>query len=190
MKLLLVCIIILGLNNEIKQQPLEVVYTREIEQISNEQTVYNAYLNIAICLKANNRISISEEQFARYCTIMGFCESNLNTQSESNGQQGIPQLTRNTRRLLGIPDILNCSIEEQVWHHYKFFMACPNLRFIKSLEDLHMTNFKPYGVRKSRANGSKLDFNKDGWINKIDMMLFHKTKIKENKIIKQMYYEI
>lgn len=190
MKLLLVCIVILGLNNEIKQQPLEVVYTKEIEQISNEQTVYNAYLNIAICLKANNRISISEEQFARYCTIMGFCESNLNTQSESNGQQGIPQLTRNTRRLLGIPDILNCSIEEQVWYHYKFFMVCPNLRFVKTLEDLHMINFKPYGVRKSRANGSKLDFNKDGWITLLDLSIFHKKRIKENKTIKQMYYEI
>ncbi len=185
-----ICLLLLGISTSLKQQPIKVVYTKDIDVLSIEQRVYNTYLQVAECLSSNGRITISAERFALYATIMGWCESDLDTKAESNGQQGIPQFTENTRRLLDLPkDILSDSIETQIWYHYKFFMNCPNLKDVKSLEDLHMTNFKPYGIRRSKANGNPLDFNKDGWITKADMKIFHK-KVNQNKFIQQLYNEI
>lgn len=185
-----ICILLLLVTNEVKQQSLVVKFDKKIEVLGIEEQTYKYYLIIAQCLKKDNLITVSPKKFAKWCTIMGWCESNLNTKVEFNGQQGIPQLTKNTRSLLGIPDILDCTIEQQVWYHYRYFLNCPNLRQVKSLEDLHMMNFKPYGIRKSKANGNPLDLDENGWIDKSDLKLFHKKRIKENKIIKQMYYEI
>lgn len=153
---------------------------------------YQLYRLVGSNLKKLGRISIDGDKFAKYCTILSYCESNLDPEAVSNGQQGICQFTRLTRQKLNIPDdIRKASISDQILYHERYFLGCDKrlLKKVNTPEDLHFLNFKPFGKRYIHAtrNTSNLDFNKDGWITPADLKKFQLKRIKENSVISKMY---
>lgn len=156
---------------------------------SIEEQTYNIYLLVGECLIKDKRITISKEKFARYCTIIAWCESGINPKANYKGQQGIMQMTRNTRRLLHLPKNITAKcLEMQIWYHYMFFLECgKSLKRAKTVQDLHMVNFKPFGSRTYIVQGRHdLDLNKDGLVNVIDLKRFQIRQSKYNPIISDM----
>ena len=185
-------------TNEQKVEPN--MYTKEeLQYLSIPENridlAYQLYRITGNILERQGLISIDGDRFAKYCTIISFCESNLDPTAISNGQQGICQLTKTTRYKLGLPlDITDVSIGDQIIYHQNYLLACSPklLKKVKTVEDLHFLNFKPFGKRFVLAMRATvdLDFDNDGWITPADLKTFQLNRIKENPVIAKMYKEV
>lgn len=157
-----------------------------------EQEALKYYTRVARNLFNQALIKVPIDTFAKWCVIVAWCESNLNTKAHNGSQQGICQLTRKTRKYLRIPDnILDQTLARQVYYHYLYLTECSLkiLKGVRSSEDLHFLNLKPFGERKLKVSKKTkaLDFDNDGYITPNDLRLFQLKRIKENSVIEEMY---
>lgn len=179
-------------NTAAKQQLIIVI--PETKQ-TVEELVYDCYYNVGKRLISDNLINISADQFATYATIVAYCESELNPKSNKLDQQGIAQITKDTRKSLGIASMKNMSIEEQINSHEKFFRKCSKkaLKLIHSSTDFHALNFAPSRMHKTKLSDvtnkylAALDFNKDNIITRDDLYLYQTKKVKYNKYISDLF---
>ena len=158
--------------------------------------IYNAYLLVGERLKLDNLITISAQSFAKAATIVAYCESDFNSKSIKLDQQGIAQITKDTRTACNIPDQLNLTIEDQVYYHEQFLRKCSTkaLRAIKSSVDFHALNFAPsrtFSDTLSKVSNkwlAALDFTKDNIITREDFEIFQAKKIKQSTLfIRDLY---
>jgi len=143
-------------------------------------------------LKEKGLISISPDSFAKAATIVMWCESGLNTKSDSQGQQGLNQLLPSTRKLIGAPkDIRDKSFKQQLEYFERYLILTNKSQKVKCSIDLHALNFAPSRFHKDvfckTSKGLKaLDRNKDGVISRQDLYLFQQKRIKKNAFLKSL----
>lgn len=163
-----------------------------IEEPSNIEEKYQVIREWSHSLKSKGVISIHPDSFAKAAIIVMWCESNLNTKSDSKGQQGLNQLLPLTRELIGAPkDIRNKSFREHLNYFESYLILTGKSQKIKCSIDLHALNFAPSRFHKeifcNTTSGLKaLDKNKDGVISREDLKIFQNKRIKSNTFIKNL----
>lgn len=157
------------------------------------------FLQMAKRLDADGLLSISPQRFAKICMVTSWCESNLRTDAKNGDMEGIWQWTADTRKRRKFPKtILNKDFATQVGYCEIYLRSISNkIKFIKTSEDLHIIKFSPSRIHltvfSETANNPKLiplDKNKDGQITRIDFTLQQMQRVKENKVIRQMFEEV
>ena len=162
------------------------------------QEKYTALQVFAVHLKQEKIIAVHPEQFAKFMLCVFYAESNLKTTAKWDGQQGINQLTPQTRKRLGLPnDISKDTFLQQLEYFKTYLVATRQGLKIKRVYDLHILNFSPYKIGQEylcKANPAKnlhhLDKDKDGDITVKDMKIFIAQRCKENKFVWQKYLEV
>jgi hypothetical protein len=176
------------------------VYLPHFEKtvLSEPKTIQEKYTALQIFadeLKAENIISVSSKDFAKFMLCVFYAESSLNTKAHWNGQEGINQLTAETRVRLGMPaNIRNDGFLQQLKYFKQYLIATNQGKKITRVYDLHILNFSPYKVGKDFlcvANRAKnlhyLDLDKDGNVTNVDMAIFIAKRCKENKFVNNIF---
>lgn len=159
------------------------------------QEKYAALQKFADELENENIISVPSKDFAKFMLCVFYAESNLNTKAHWNGQEGINQLTAETRARLGMPaNIRNDGFLQQLQYFKQYLIATNQGKKVTRVYDLHILNFSPYKVGKDFlcvANPEKnlhyLDLNKDGDVTSVDMKLFIEKRCSENKFVYSIF---
>lgn len=191
----LIMIISKSVFNPSFQQQLPIYTEQSINDMSIEDIVFQEYYNMGKRLLQDNLITIPASQFAKIATIVAYCESNLNTKANKLDQQGIFQITEDTRKACNIPEQYDLSIDEQIKCHEIFLRKCSvkALRSIKTSVDFHALNFAPSRVFQDTLSKvtnkylAALDFTRDNIITKEDLKIFQKKRVKNNKYIYNLY---
>lgn len=176
------------------QEELILVLPTRNESI--ELKIYKAYVLVGQRLLEDNLISITPKMFANFATVVAYCESDFNSKSVKLDQQGIAQITKDTRSACNIPDQLDLSVEQQVEYHELFLRKCSikALRSVKSSVDFHALNFAPSRIFQDTLSKvsnkwlAALDFTKDDIITRDDFRLFQNRRIKQSSIFMQSIY--
>lgn len=181
-------------NNSQKKDLFIAVSEKRTLTLSEKQGLF---LQMANNLAADGLLSISPERFAKICMVTSYCESNLRTDAKSDDQQGIWQWTAATRKKRGFPEnILNDDFPTQVGYCEMYLRSVSQkLKYIRTSEDLHVLKFAPSRIHLTEYSEVTeklvpLDKDKDGKITKNDITLFQIHRVKENKVIKQLFEEV
>lgn len=165
------------------------------EEVIEENSLFQDYIEIGNRLQ--DVLNIDAVTFAAASMIVHYAESGLQTNViGDNYSMSICQLTKQTRKLLNIPnDIKNSSRKQQLIYYESYLRACSKkaLASIKNSVDLHALHFAPSRVNKkvlskvSNRNLKALDFDNDGIISKNDLLLFEKHRMQESKQVTNIY---
>ncbi len=182
-------------NNGCHFSPSPAGLTKEPKTI---QEKYAALQIFAVHLHQEKIIAVHPEVFAKFMLCVFYAESNLKTSANWDGQQGINQLTPQTRKRLGLPnDISKDGFNQQLQYFKTYLVATRQGKKIKQVYDLHILNFSPYKIGQEficKADPAKqlhwLDLDKDGDVTAKDMKIFIAKRCKENKFIYKKYLEV